>query len=188
VAYGYQIRETVNCQPKRILEIGIGSMIVSRILKELGFSVTTLDHNRNLHPDIVASVTDMPLDDSSFELVLCCEVLEHIPYHKFERALDEIHRVSERWLVMTLPDMGRFYCVEAKVPLMSRVRRLSVECPFLFPQKHEFDGEHYWEIGKKDYSLDRIRKSVETAGFTIEKTYRMREIPWHRMFVAHKAS
>lgn len=186
-SYGYQIKETLNCKPKKLLEIGIGNGIVSRILRESGLLVTTLDYDEKLDPDVIASVTDMPLDDGSFDVVLCCEVLEHIPYSEFEKALREICRVTRKHLIITLPDKDRFYSIAARLPLMSRVRRLCVECPFLMPKEHKYDGEHYWEIGKKGYSLGRICKSINNSGFNIISTYRMREIPWHRMFVAHKS-
>jgi ubiquinone/menaquinone biosynthesis C-methylase UbiE len=186
-AYGYQIKETMKCSPNNVLEIGLGNGIVSLILKKFGFSVTTLDHSEKLCPDIVASVTDMPLDNGSFDVVLCCEVLEHIPYSDFEKALREIYRVTRNHLVITLPDKNRFYSITAKFPMMTRERRLIIEYPFLFPKEHKYDGEHYWEIGKKGYSLGHICKSINNSGFTIITTYRMREIPWHRMFVAHKS-
>jgi len=185
-AYGYQIKETMECSPNNVLEIGLGNGIVSLILKKFGFSVTTLDHNKKLCPDIVASVTNIPLDDGSFDVVLCCEVLEHIPYSDFEKALREIYRVTRKHLIITLPDKNRYFSITAKIPMM-RERRLVIECPFLFPKKHKYDGEHYWEIGKKGYSLGRICKSINNSGFTITSTYRMREILWHRMFVAHKS-
>jgi len=186
-AYGYQINETMRFSPNNVLEIGMGNGIVSLILKKFGFSVTTLDHSEKLGPDIVASVTDMPLDDESFDVVLCCEVLEHIPYSDFEKALHEIYRVTRNHLILTLPDKNRFYSISAKFPMMTRERKFIIECPFLFPKEHKFDGEHYWEIGKKGYSLGRICKSINNSGFTIISTYRMREIPWHRMFVVRKS-
>lgn len=187
-SYGYQIRETLNCKPKNILEIGIGNGIVAYVLKNFGVSVITLDHSEKLYPDVVASVTDMPLDDNSFDVVLCCEVLEHISYSEFEKALREICRVTRKHLIITLPDKGRFYSIAARLPLMSRVRKLCVECPFLMPKEHKYDGEHYWEIGKKGYRLSHVCKSIETAGFTIVRTYRVPEIHWHRMLVAEKTS
>lgn len=49
----------------------------------------------------VASVTDLPFDDGSFDLVLCLEVLEHLP--EPETALDELSRVSRRDVVVSTP-------------------------------------------------------------------------------------
>jgi SAM-dependent methyltransferase len=50
-----------------------------------------------------ASLTSIPLVSHQFDLVLCTEVLEHIPEH--EEALDEIARVMNAggWLLITVP-------------------------------------------------------------------------------------
>ena len=44
------------------------------------------------HADVVAAVEQLPLDDASFDLVLCIQVLEHVDDP--ERALRELHRVT----------------------------------------------------------------------------------------------
>ena len=49
----------------------------------------------------VADVTDLPFDDDSFDLVLCLEVLEHIPAPR--AALDELVRVSRGDVVISVP-------------------------------------------------------------------------------------
>jgi hypothetical protein len=51
---------------------------------------------------------------------------------------------------------------------------------------HEFDGEHYWEIGKKDFSLKRIKRLFETNSFNILRDYRVPEKPFHHIFVLEK--
>ncbi|KJS33447.1 MAG: methyltransferase [Desulfatitalea sp. BRH_c12] len=50
-----------------------------------------------------ADITDLPFADHSFDLVICSEVLEHIPDH--QRAMSEIVRVlkPERHLVVSVP-------------------------------------------------------------------------------------
>jgi SAM-dependent methyltransferase len=50
-----------------------------------------------------ASLTHVPLPDRSMDLILCTEVLEHIPEH--ELALDEIARVLAPggWVLITVP-------------------------------------------------------------------------------------
>lgn len=49
----------------------------------------------------VASVTDLPFGEESFDLVLCLEVLEHL--EDPEAALDELRRVSRGDVVVSTP-------------------------------------------------------------------------------------
>lgn len=51
----------------------------------------------------IASADDLPFDEGEFDLVTCMEVIEHLPQAAFGRALDELLRVSARWLVITVP-------------------------------------------------------------------------------------
>lgn len=49
----------------------------------------------------VADVTDLPFGDGSFDLVLCLEVLEHLPHPG--AALDELARVSGGSVIVSVP-------------------------------------------------------------------------------------
>ncbi len=54
-------------------------------------NVTTLDINSEA--DIIASVDNIPLDDNSYDVVTCIDMLEHIPKAIREIAVNEILRV-----------------------------------------------------------------------------------------------
>jgi len=184
-SYSRQISEILKLEPQSVLEIGIGNGIVSYMLKKAGLDVTTLDFDESLEPDIVASVTDMPLPDNAFDVVACYEVLEHLPFEMFQPALKQIHRVTKRYAVISLPDCGRFYKIEFCLPKIGR-RRFAFELPLGNLPEHEFTGEHYWEINKKGYPLQTVRDAMRLVGFCVEKTYRLWEYPYHRFFVLEK--
>src|SRR3989344_860983 len=103
VSYWYQIKEVKEQNPKTVLEIGVGNKVVSDYLKKIGLKVTTCDFDKNLKPDVVADVLDLPFKKESFDVVLCAEVLEHLPFGKFSKALKEIHRVTQTSAIITLP-------------------------------------------------------------------------------------
>ena len=63
---------------------------------------------------------------------------------------------------------------------------LNIPRPRLGPQKHIFDGEHYWEINKDGYPLSRIVSAIESCGATVDKTYRVVDNPYHRFFMLVK--
>jgi ubiquinone/menaquinone biosynthesis C-methylase UbiE len=41
--------------------------------------------------DIVSDITKIPVEDHSFDSILCSEVIEHLPYP--ERSIEELHRI-----------------------------------------------------------------------------------------------
>ena len=53
--------------------------------------------------------------------------------------------------------------------------------------KDKFDSQHYWEIGKAGYPLQKVMGEMREAGFEIKKAYRVFEMPYHRFFVLAKS-
>jgi len=185
IAYWHQINELMELELNSILEIGIGNGLVANYLKQRRLNVTTMDIDERLNPDHVGSVLDMSFPDKSFEVVACYEVLEHLPYKDFPKALSEIHRVSSKYAVLSLPDSTRVYRLNIQIPKMGELKIL-IPLPRLRLLTHEFNGEHYWEIGKAGYSLTKIMNNIQRAGFKIKKTYRIFENPYHRFFILKK--
>ncbi len=185
ISYWHQINEINTRKPRSVLEIGIGNGLTSYYLKQRGIDITTLDIDRQLHPDIVGSILEIPFQDNSFDLIACFEVLEHIPYEKLPQALDELHRVSRRHVILSLPNCNRIYSLCFHIPMVGTLKRL-IPLPRLRPLHHTFDGEHYWEIGKAGYPLQKILQDVKNAGFDIIKTYRVFEVPYHHFIVLNK--
>jgi len=185
ISYWHQINEIITLNPGSILEIGIGNGLVSNYLKHREFDVTAMDIDEQLNPDKVGSVLSIPFPDESFEVVACFEVLEHLPYEDFPKALGEIHRVSSKYAVLSLPDSSRAYRLDIQVPKIGELRML-IPLPHLKLPRHNFDGEHYWEIGKAGYPLSKIIKDIKESGFEVEKTYRVFEHPYHRFIILKK--
>lgn len=186
ISYWHQINEIVRLEPDSVLEIGIGSGFVSKYLKERDINITTLDFDPNLNPDRVGSVLDIPFEDNSFDIVACYEVLEHLPFEDFNKALAEIYRVSKTYAILSLPDVNRVYHVYGHIPKVGVLKRL-IPLPRLKRPIHNFYGEHYWEIGKVGYPLSKIINNIQKSGFKIEETYRVFEHPYHRFFTLKKS-
>jgi ubiquinone/menaquinone biosynthesis C-methylase UbiE len=148
--------------------------------------VTTLDIVSKLRPDVAGSVLSMPFEDAAFDVVACFEVLEHLPYDDFPKALEELSRVSRKHVVLSVPDHTAVYRVNIELPRMKPIKRL-VSHPFPRPPFHEFDGEHYWIIGKSNYPLEKISHDIGRKGFRIIETYRPFEFYGHRFFSLEKS-
>jgi len=183
VSYWHQIKEVLEFNPRKVLIIGKGDGLVSMYLKTLGLSVVTLDNDKSLHPDIEASVLNMPINDNSFDAALCAEVLEHLSYDEFGRALSEIRRVVKNGAVISLPHFGPAIKLFLKIPFLPELKFI-LKLPY--PIRHQFKGEHYWEIGKRDYPLRRIKNDMKKTGFTIKKDYVVFENPLHHFFTLEK--
>lgn len=185
-SYWYQIHEVLSHNPKKVLEIGVGNRVVTHYFKNAGVAVTTLDVEESLGPDVVASVTDMPLSDASHDVVLAAEVLEHLPFEDFSKALAEIHRVTSRWAVISLPHWGSVVAGAFKIPLLPWLRFV-LKLPG-FKRHIMSQNGHYWEIGKRGYPLGRIKRAMREAGFEIIRDYIIIEYPYHHFFTLKKTS
>ena len=184
ISYWHQIREVLKTNPKKVLEIGIGNSTVTNYLKMQAIEVVTVDIKKDLNPDYVCSVTDIDkyFKEYSFDTILCAEVLEHIPFEDFGRALNKMHKIVKNYVIISLPHFGINFRFSFKIPLRKE-RNLLIKIPL--PIIHKFDGEHYWEIGKKGYSLNRILK-IFSKFFDIEKEFLVPETPSHHLFVLRK--
>ena len=185
ISYWHQINEIITLNPKEVLEIGIGNGFVHNYLKEKSVKIKTLDIDKSLSPDVVGSVLKLPFTSESFDIVVCYEVLEHLPYSEFPKALKEIHRVSQKHVVLSLPDVTTVYRINLELPRIRPIKKL-IPHPFHRPAQHTFDGEHYWEIGKTGYPFKRIELDIMQSNLNIIKTYRVFEFYYHRFFLLEK--
>ena len=162
VSYYWQLREVLRLRPASVLEVGIGDQVFgSFIMNNTDIRYRSLDIARDLSPDIVGSVTDIPAGDEEFDVVCAFEVLEHLPFETFETAVSEMCRVASRAIVISLPHFGPMLSFSLKIPLLPRLQ-FALKIPV--PMKHIFNGEHYWEIGKRGYPTSRIRRILTLYG------------------------
>lgn len=190
ISYWYQLKEVTSlADVKSILEIGPGNKIVSRILSKIGYKVKIMDLDANANPDFVQDIRNLenvPLN--SFDLILCCQVLEHIPHADFCRALKNLQNLSKRYLIISLPytSRGTFkpYLKLKVIPFLKPVSWIRIFN--IFPQQHSFHGQHYWEIGKRGYKLKKILEDISNCGFKIRRHYPIFENPYHYMIICEK--
>ncbi len=177
----HQIREISfsNCQ--NILEIGVGGGLVKHFLTLFpNIKHTSLDIAADLNPDYVGSVIDMPFEDNAFEFTLCCQVLEHIPFQDFLPSLQEIRRVTQTKVVLSLPDQRRVMGLSLCLPKIPWKKwELNYK---LIPSQHK-DRDHQWEIGVAGTSGSLVEKTILEAGFSIERQYRLEKHSWHCFYI-----
>ncbi len=182
LSYFYQLSLVRKAGVSSVLEIGPGEGIVTDVLRKDGIRVVTCDIAPDLEPDVVGSVTALPFKDGEFELCLAAEILEHIQFEDVAVALRELARVSSKHVVISLPHPGNvMFCATFKLPLFAW-RGVRLQVPF-FWKKHVFNGEHYWELGKKEYPVSRFVACAKEAGLTLRSSAKYADDPVHRFFL-----
>lgn len=75
----------------RVLDIGGGRVSTNHSYSEIFPNRFSVDIDPERKPDVVGDAHSLPVEDSSFDVVLCTEVLEHL--HTPQKAIDEMYRV-----------------------------------------------------------------------------------------------
>lgn len=183
-SFFYQIKLIREVNIKNVLEIGIGNGWVSRILSDYNIEVSTVDIDKRLNPDYVAHINSLPIKDSSYDAVCAFEVLEHLPFDEFVDNLKEMSRVSKKYVIISLPDKRRILAhFLFKIPFVKYIE-LFIKIPSF--KKHIFDGRHFWEIGKIEYPVSKIKNSIKDSGLTIIKSFVPPDSPMNHYFVMKK--
>lgn len=190
-SYYYQLDAILRQKPVSVIEIGPGNSIITNHLREMGIKVTTVDIADDLKPDVVADIRKLPFKDSSADVVVAFEVLEHIPYKDVPKALKELKRVAKHKVIVSVPYscasisvVWRFHAI----PVIRKVFSCSIRLPYFF-RKIEFgkngNHEHYWELGKKNYPKRKLRALLKRF-FVVEREFHPNLNAYHYFFILKK--
>jgi len=181
-SYYYQLKLVLDLMPGSILEIGVGDGVFRDYIRSnTNIEYKSLDFAGDLSPDYVESVDDFSLG-KKFDVICAFEVLEHLPFDSFERALKNIYDHSSKYVILSLPHFGPIINFSIKLPFF---RKVDIFLKIPFPKKHFFNGQHYWEIGKKGYSV-KIVKNILNDHFLIKNDFVPHNSPYHHFFVLEK--
>lgn len=78
----------------------------------------TLDILPQFNPDYVADICHTDFSDDYWDLVICCQTIEHI--WDYKDAITEIFRVTKKYAI--------------------------IDCPFMYPQHNEPGFDDYWRF------------------------------------------
>ena len=116
--------------PARTLEVGCGSGLLVSRLSAAGLDVSATEYSSKLAKLVAsrcpsasikcADATRLPFADDTFDLVICSEVLEHIP--AIDSAWAELVRVTRSGghLLITVPNLFMYDSIEGSTGLMTR--------------------------------------------------------------------
>lgn len=181
----HQVDEVVSLSPRNVLEIGPGAGLFGTILGKYDVRVDAVDYDVQLRPDIVASATDLPLRDESYDCVCAFQMLEHLPYQDSMKVFDEMVRVAKRHLVISLPDVTGGWPLTVHVPKLG-VKRVLVPKPGFMLKLPKIIDQHYWELGRPGYSAGEVLEDLGRRNVELLKEYKVHEYPYHHFFVFTK--
>lgn len=189
ISFFYQIDIVLNLEVRDILEIGPGNQLVANQLRLAGLNVETCDFDESVKPDIVSDVRSLKLGDDSYDLILACQIMEHIPFEDFSLVLKELRRASRRYVVISLPYRSSYFEIIFKFPLIrSLFKRNFFDLSFRLPLNFaDFDesGQHYWEIDRRKFCLKKIKEKIEVE-FCILNEFSPVMNKYHYFFVLEK--
>jgi 2-polyprenyl-3-methyl-5-hydroxy-6-metoxy-1,4-benzoquinol methylase len=191
LTYWYQIKELLSLHPSRILEIGVGSGMVTAYLASLGISIETIDINSKLKPTYVGSVLDLNkvVERRQYDVILCARVLHHLPFERFGQALSQVYTAitDNGYLILTLPKEDfSFYLMFRYTS--SSICTLRISLPSLIKRALLWSKTRsgLWKIDdSKEHSICTVRNIIKRH-FDIVNEYHIPEDAAHYLFVLHK--
>lgn len=184
ISYWYQLHEVLKANPANCLEVGCGNGTVRTYLRSRGLEVTVVDIDATLEPDRVGDIRSLPCADNEFDVVLCAEVLEHLPFGDVPKALKELQRVSRRLVILSIPHTGRLMEFVIRAPWLPR---LAFRAKLPGRRTFTFDGQHYWEANARNFPIAKVLKVI-SASFTVQRDYLVPEYPYHHFFILENSA
>lgn len=169
---------------KSILEIGPGEGFAARNLREVGYEYQTLDFEDAHEPTIRADFQsfDPNTITQRYDLTCAFQVLEHFPYHEFSKHIKTLRELSRNYVFISLPYSCRGFSIKLNVQ-NGQKERLTKQFDFYVrtnlpnrKYREEYKNEfpwavHYWEIGRKGFSLKKVLKDIESCGLNIQERF-----------------
>ncbi len=173
----FQVDLLKDLEVRKVLEVGPHFGLVSAMLVNAKYEVTTLDiASGPPKPGVIEHIcadirTVRPEQIAGHDAIICCETLEHIPWADVSDVLSRFAASAVPWLIVSVPYAGfqlgfTLYLnryVWRKRSFLKKLRFLR-----RFPAAPDDGWEHHkWEVGYKGYSVPRLRDMLTGAGYEI---------------------
>jgi hypothetical protein len=108
-----------------------------------------------------------------FDVILCCQVLEHLPINEAFLVLDQMQQIS-KYVIMSVPYKTITIRGTIKVPLLKEFE-FCIKVPIWHQKKIGMvDTRHYWELGFSK-SVSDFKKELNKIGFNIISSYTLKK-------------
>jgi hypothetical protein len=129
---------------QEILEIGLGTGLLSDLLKKRNWRVKTLDIDAGKHPDFCESAVDFSYAMNNVDCVLAFEIFEHIPYSTFEKLIKRLSQEKVKIILFSVPwNEIQLLSVSLKLP-----KNIGFGFSLRFPKRRITTHAHFWELSQ----------------------------------------
>lgn len=102
------IIELIPSDVRTILDVGCGNGVFLNALPDK-YHAIGLDSSQEAlkyvkTEAVKGDIAALPFESKSFDLVTCLEVLEHLPFDTFNKAIQELQRVSRKYIIISVPN------------------------------------------------------------------------------------
>ena len=157
------IEQVINIEPGKmhVLEVGCGGGILTEEIAKFGFNTTGIDpsisslntaiqHSKEANLEInyeMASGENLPFQPGSYDVVLCCDVLEHV--QDLPAVISEISRVLKNGGVFIYDTFNRTYMSKiSAIKILQDWKRWAIMPPNI----------HVWEMFIKPNEIKALLK------------------------------
>jgi hypothetical protein len=173
----FQVHLLQGLDVETVLEIGPGLGLVTAMLDNAGYRVTTLDflpsqYDRPHIEHIQADLAEVEAERlAGFDAILCCETLEHFRWEAVDDLLRKFHAAAPRYLLFSVPFMGfqldwRLYFNTSTWRSRFSFKKARALRAFKFDAEADPLG-HKWEAGYRGRSLKALEQKIATCGWRV---------------------
>lgn len=179
-SYGHQYSLAMKSKGASFLNVGSGNDFLNHLLTRQGKFVVDFDLNYSTKPIVCGKLPFLPFYNSSFDIVLCFQMLEHLPVSLLPTCLTEFARVGTKYVIISLPDVTYRGYEKIKHFTYKVTKHPQVWKKYEIPQ---IDFEHEWEIGIGDVDEETVLKCVENDQLSLVHQFRNDLNLYHHFFV-----
>lgn len=179
-SYGYQYKLAIETNARSFLNIGSPNSVLKHLLELQNLHVIDLDIDYNTKPDVNAALPHLPFFNKSIEVVMCFQVLEHMPFDMLASSLLELKRVTEKFILLSLPDRTTTKREKIKYQVYKIFKH-----PFEWDKYKPIpiDPEHFWEIGQGNITESMVLEVIRQNHLNVSSHFRNVLSLYHHFFV-----
>lgn len=170
----------------KVLEIGNGGGVFKALAGKIS-NYSVIDIDASTEPDYVGDITKwdcVKQFQDKFDLIFCCQVLEHIPFLEAKAALANILKLNSKIVVVSIPDNRK--AVRFKMVFRNANFERVYSIPFSGIDRNISNNkEHHWELWHKNKN-DIMRMFDSNETHVLLNNYRLFERHYQHFFVLER--